>query len=48
MKTYTAQRDAHNNWIVCKGSDQRRGYTIIFTGSYDDCLMYKFGLRRAA
>jgi hypothetical protein len=45
MKIYTAQKDSHNNWVVCRGTDQRRGYTIIFTGSYDDCWCYKLGLR---
>ena len=38
---YTAQRDAHGNVIVCKGSDTRRGYRIVFTGSYADCLRFK-------
>jgi hypothetical protein len=38
---YTAQRDAHGNVIVCKGSDPRRGYRIVFTGSYTDCLRFK-------
>ena len=38
---YTAQKDAHGNVIVCKGSDTRRGYRIVFTGSYADCLRFK-------
>jgi hypothetical protein len=38
---YTAQRDLHGNVIVCKGSDTRRGYRIVFTGSYADCLRFK-------
>jgi hypothetical protein len=45
MKTYTAQRDRNGNWIVCRGEVARNGYTIIFTGSYDDCWCYKLGLR---
>lgn len=40
-KMYTAQVDAHNNWIVCKGSDQRNGYRIAYTGSYNECLAVK-------
>ena len=40
---YTAQRNAHGNVIVCKCSDQRNSYTIIFTGSYADCLKLKLG-----
>jgi hypothetical protein len=47
MKIYTAQRDAHGNWIVCRGEVARKGYQIIYTGSYDDCQMYKFGIRTA-
>lgn len=38
---YTAQVDAHNNWIVCKGSDQRNGYRIAYTGTYNECLAIK-------
>ena len=38
---YTAQRDAHGNVIVCKGSEVRPGYRIIFTGTYDDCWRFK-------
>lgn len=38
---YTAQRDSHGNIIVCKGSDRRNGYSIIHTGSYQECLRVK-------
>ena len=40
-KMYTAQVDAHNNWIVCKGDEQRRGYRIAYTGTYSECLVFK-------
>ena len=40
-KMYTAQTDTHGNCIVCKGSEQRRGYRIAFTGTYNECLMFK-------
>lgn len=39
---YTAQRDSHGNVIVCKGSDPRNGYRIVFTGSYAECMRLKF------
>jgi hypothetical protein len=38
---YTAQTDTHGNCIVCKGSEQRRGYRVAFTGTYNECLMFK-------
>ena len=38
---YTAQIDAHGNVIVCKGDEQRRGYRIAYTGSYNECLSWK-------
>lgn len=38
---YTAQRDSHGNMIVCKGSVERNGYRIIFSGSYNACLVVK-------
>lgn len=38
---YTAQRNAHGNVIVCKGDTQRNSYTIIFTGTYAECLKFK-------
>ena len=40
-KTYTAQCDAHGNWIVCGDQEPRRGYRIIFVGSYKDCCAIK-------
>lgn len=38
---YTAQRNAHGNVIVCKGSVERNSYRIIFSGSYEECLRFK-------
>jgi hypothetical protein len=38
---YTAQIDAHGNVIVCKGEEQRRGYRIAYSGTYNECLMFK-------
>ena len=38
---YTAQRDTFGNVIVCKGDAVRRGYRIVFTGTYTDCLSFK-------
>lgn len=38
---YTAQRDSHGNVIVCKGSDVRRGYRVVLTGTYADCMRIK-------
>ena len=40
MKTYTAQCDAHNNWIVCGDIKARRGYRVMFSGSYEDCKRF--------
>ncbi len=34
---YSLQVNAHGNRIVCKGTDQRRSYRIVFVGSYADC-----------
>jgi hypothetical protein len=39
---YTAQSNAHGNVIVCKGCDARNSYKIVFTGSYNECMAYKF------
>jgi len=38
---YTAQANAHGNIIVCKGSDVRNSYRIVFTGTYAECLQFK-------
>lgn len=38
---YTAQKDSHNNIIVCKGDRVRSGYAIVFTGTYNECLALK-------
>jgi hypothetical protein len=40
-KMYTAQIDAHGNVIVCRGDEQRRGYRIAYSGTYNECLMFK-------
>jgi len=42
---YTAQRDSHGNMIVCKGSVERNGYRIVFSGTYSDCLAVKAGAK---
>jgi hypothetical protein len=38
---YTAQINAFNNVIVCKGDVVRNSYRIIHTGSYQECLDIK-------
>lgn len=38
---YTVQIDAHRHKIVCKGSTPRKGYRIVFTGTYAECQMYQ-------
>jgi hypothetical protein len=38
---YTAQRNAFGNVIVCKGDVVRNSYSIIFTGTYAECLKLK-------
>lgn len=40
-KVYSLQHDAHNNAIVCKGTERRSGYRITFTGTYSECLARK-------
>lgn len=34
---YSLQINAHGNRIICKGTDQRNSYRIIFVGSYTAC-----------
>jgi len=41
LKMYSAQINVHLNIIVCKGTDIRNSYRIIYTGSYDECLRVK-------
>lgn len=36
-RMYTAQVNAHGNIIVCKGSEVRNSYKIVFTGTYAEC-----------
>jgi hypothetical protein len=38
---YTAQVNAFGNVIVCKGSVIRNSYSILFTGTYAECLAVK-------
>ena len=38
---YTAQQNAFGNVIVCKGSEVRNSYHIVFTGTYEECLRFK-------
>lgn len=40
---YSAQRNSHGNVIICKGDVQRNSYTVIFRGSYNECMALKFG-----
>ena len=40
-KVYSAQINAHGNIIVCGNTITRNSYTIVYTGSYQDCLDYK-------
>lgn len=37
---YGLQINAHGNCIVCKGTDQRTGYRIVFVGSYAACQTF--------
>ena len=38
---YTAQMNVHGNIIVCKGSEVRNSYKIVFTGTYNECMKFK-------
>ena len=40
-KIYSAQINDHGNIIVCGDLIERNSYSIVFTGSYEDCLNYK-------
>ena len=40
-KNYTAQVNNFANVIVCGDEVERVSYTIVFTGSYKECLEYK-------
>ena len=40
-KNYTAQINSFANVIVCGDEVERVSYTIVFTGSYKECLEYK-------
>jgi hypothetical protein len=41
-KIYTTQRNKFGNMIVCGDEIARNSYTIIFTGSYPECMAVKF------
>jgi hypothetical protein len=34
---YSLQVNAHGNRIVCRGTEPRRSYRVVFVGSYQDC-----------
>jgi len=42
-KVYTAQRNKFGNVIVCGDEVARNTYTIIFAGTYPECMAIKFG-----
>lgn len=42
-KIYTAQRNKFGNVIVCGDEITRKSYTIIYTGTYPECMAIKFG-----
>lgn len=44
MKTYTTQQDAHGNVIVCGDEIARRGYVIVASGTYAECLARKVAM----
>ena len=46
-KNYTAQVNSFANVIVCGDEVERVSYTIVFTGSYKECLTYKFFILQA-
>lgn len=37
---YSLQLDSFGHRIVCRGTDQRRGYRIVFTGTYAECQAF--------
>ena len=34
---YTLQRNANNDLIVCKGDSLKKGYFIVFRGTFAQC-----------
>jgi hypothetical protein len=34
---FTAQRNIHNDIIVCLGNKPEKGYWVVFTGSFFEC-----------
>ena len=45
MKIYTAQVNKFGNVIVCGDEVARNSYRIVLTGTYPECMAYKFGNR---
>lgn len=41
---YTVQIDSNRNKIVCKDATPRKGYTIVFSGSWTQCQDYRHGV----
>lgn len=37
---YSLQINSHGNRIVCKGTEVRNSYRIVFVGSYAACQQY--------
>ena len=42
MKIYTAQSNRFGNIIVCGDEIARNSYSIIFTGTYPECMAIKY------
>ena len=42
-KLYTCQANKFGNIIVCGDEVERNSYTIVYTGTYADCLILKSG-----
>jgi hypothetical protein len=42
MKIYTAQVNRHGNIIVCGDEVARNTYSIIYTGTYPECMAIKY------
>ncbi len=41
MTTYSLQINAHGNRIVCKGTEVRSSYQIVYVGSYAACQAFR-------
>ena len=42
MKIYTLQANKFGNLIVCGDEIARNTYTIVFSGTYADCMARKY------